>query len=486
MEKVTKKKPRKGLKKRTWALLLLLIAALAGGGAYYFSRPQVPPLPETEEKRALLDRPEEEIAALTVRPSAGESYTLRRQDGAFHMEGDADMPLRENTLRDMLNVCADLKAEETILDTAQTPANLADFHLDPPEILVTVAYQDGEAAMLLLGAQTPDEIPHRYCMLSGDTVIYSVLSVDGDVFSHERAYSRAFSQPELRSDLIDRVTVTGSVTFDMRFTPSGWIMESPYRYPLNPLRTDGLLNQIESMGFEACLGMEDELKAEDYGLAEPEVAVSLTQAATVVTGETEDGQQVSIPVPETVYTLYLGSETGKSGVYALWNGAVYKASNFVMGFWKELRPDAMLLLKPVNFLVNDLLRVEFSADGKEKGYTVEMVESVAPNNRIETDEYGQVLYDAAVRRAETGESMDAEAFLTWYQELSQLSPAGTLPEGYVPQGDARARIFLQSNSIARELLFYPYDALHAAMTVDGVCRYYVENSALAALAASLP
>lgn len=487
MEKVPKKKRPKGLHKRAAALLLLFFVLAAGAGAYWLRRPRVPSLPEGRAKEALLSRPAEEILSVSVAPSAGAGYTLIRQGEDFRLEGREDMALREDAVREILTVCADLKAEETVLNTEETAVSLADFHLSPPENRVTVTYGDGKSKTLLVGAPTPEEIPQRYCMLEGEPAIYSVLSVDTDAFSRAREALRAFTQPSLRGDLLDRVTATGDgLDFDMRYTPSGWIMEKPFRYPLNRARTDALLGSIEAMGFEACLAAPGEGDLAAYGLDSPALIVKMEQAATTVTGETEDGRQVSIPVPGKTYTLQLGHETGKSGVYVLWEGGVYRASNFVLGFWKQLDPESLVQRQPVNFLVNDLKRVEFSAFGRKAGYDVEMVESITKNNRIETDEYGRVLYDAAVTRRETGETADAEAFLSWYQRLCALTPAGQAPAGYAPAGEKTGEILAESNSIIREIAFYPYDALHSALAVDGVCRYYVENAALKALAEALP
>ena len=68
---------------------------------------------------------------------------------------------------------------------------------------------------------------------------------------------------------------------------------------------------------------------------------------------------------------------------------------------------------------------------------------------------------------------------------SALTPDGRLPEGKsAPGGEPRTVIRLENDSLTREIAFYPYDALHSAMAVDGVCRFYVSNDALDALSAA--
>ena len=237
-----------------------------------------------------------------------------------------------------------------------------------------------------------------------------------------------------------------------------------------------LLESIEGMGFEACLGRAAELDLSVYGLTKPALTIRLTQAPTVVTGQTEDGEDVSVPIPETRYTLRLGDETGESGVYVLWDGMVYKASNFLLGFWKELTVDALLLRQPVNFLVNNLNQVAVAADGQETVYDVRMVEAVTENNQIATDEYGETLYDAAVRKNGGDTDMDAQVFLSWYQQLAGMGMAGKLPEGYAPAGEPTLTLTLKNDELTRTLAFYPYDALHSALLVDGVGVFYTDNA----------
>lgn len=487
MQKVPKKMARKGLKPGAIALALAAVILLAGAGAYFLRRPAaLPPLPETEQKAALLTRPEEDIESIAIQPAEGLAYPLVRTEAGFVLLGKESVALRSQTVQEILTVCADLRAESAILDTALTHVALADFSLDPALTRVVIGYQDGERREVLIGAVTPDEIPQRYCMVGGDSHIYSILTSDADVFFHDPDFLRSFSQPDLRGDLLDRVTVSGEIELAMRYTPSGWLMEAPFVYPLSTARTDALLARIESMAFDACLGADDEVDLARYGLDQPALTVTLLQAQTLVTGQTEDGQEVSVDVPEMEYTLLLGKETGQSGVYVWWDHGVYRASNFLLGFWKELNPRDLLLRQPVNLLINDLNRVALETAEKTAAYEITMVETITPNNQIATDEYGRVLYDAAVRRAGETQDMDAAAFLAWYESLAALAPAGELPPNTEPAGEPWAKILLQNDALTREIAFYPYDALHSAMAVDGVCVFYVENSAVEALIQSAP
>ena len=475
MERVPRKPEKKRIKKSVLLTLLLGVLLLAAAGVYFLRRPQVPALPEREEKMALLKRSQAEITSLAITPREGLSYPLIRGEQGFVFLGREDMALRDSVINDMLEVADTLTAEETLLDTAEEKVDLADFGLQPPAVRVVITYQDGERAEWRIGGDVPDDTPKKYCMMGNDSRLYAVLASQCEPFTYELDYLRAFDQPQVRAELLDRIDISGDLSFGAYYTPSGWIMDMPFRYPLAVQKMQALLQQISGMGFEAYLGAPQEVDLAAYGLDHPALTVVLTQAETVVSGETEEGESVSFPVPVRQYTLQLGHETGKSGVYLMWENQVYKASNFLMGFWKQLSPAALLLRQPVNFLTNDLTRIAFSAGDVHREYEVRMVESVTENNQIAVDEYGNTLYDCAVRRAGEERDVDAGAFLNWYAFLAGITPAGQVPEGYEPGGAEKARITLESQSLTRTIVFTPFDALHDAMTVDGVCLYYVDG-----------
>lgn len=480
MEKVPRKKTRRPLKGRTVLLILLCCAALAGGGLYILrSQPvSLPPVADSETV-LLFSRPKEDIAAVAVTPRDGTAYPLIRQGNTFALLGQEDVALRSDILDDLMVTLTELPAENTVLENISEAQGLrpSDFGLDPALARVTVTYTDGEKKELRVGSLTPnEETPQRYCMVSGSDTLYTILEADSAPLLRDMDSLRDFAQPSLDGSLLDRVEVTGQVEWALHYTPSGWQMDAPFSYPLSTLRTDALLKKIESMGFAACLGKAEKLNLSDYGLDAPALTVTLTQAATVITGETTEGEQVSVPVPETVYTLRVGSETGKSGVYVQWQDQVFTASNFLLGFWKELAPLDYLLQTPVNLLVNDLSEVRFTRDGHTYAYQVRMVEQVTENNQIAVDEYGRVLYDCAVNRAGETQDMDAEAFLAWYTRLASLAGDGRLPDGWTPSGEKRAEIILINDHLTRTITLWPYDALHDAIAVDGVALYYIRNT----------
>ena len=483
MEKVKKKRP-KGAPKKPLLLLLTLLFTLAGAlGLFFLLRTPVLPEPTLLPPTYLLEKKADGISALAIAPREGIAYPLvRLEDGLFALLGKEDTPLRENVVDGMLSALDRLEADDTLIFAEGTKADPSHFGLSPAQVQITITYQDGEKKTLRIGAEAPGDVERYYASVSGDDRIHVLLAPFCEPFFQDLHYLRAFEQPSLDASLLDRIDIAGETSLGLFYTPSGWLMDTPFAYPLSTARTDTLLKNIESMAFEACLGSEKEIDISLYGLDSPALTILLTQAPTRITGETTDGETISYEIPEKKYSLALGNETGESGVYLLWEGNVYRASNFLLGFWKELTAENLLLRNPVNLLINDLDYISLSYNGVTSGYHVRMVESITNTNEIATDEYGNILYDAAVRREGEEKDMNAQDFLSWYASLSALGASGKLPDGYQPTGEPLAAITLQNASFTRLIEFFPYDALHCAVSVDGKAVFYTETAPLLALA----
>ena len=114
MEKVPKKKARRGLKKGTLLTLVLILAAGVGAGVWALSRPAVLPDPVRAEDPLLLGGKNAEIQALALTTPAGESYPLLRGDDGFYLLGQENVALRSDVVEEMLAFAADLTADSTV------------------------------------------------------------------------------------------------------------------------------------------------------------------------------------------------------------------------------------------------------------------------------------------------------------------------------------------------------------------------------------
>ena len=142
-----------------------------------------------------------------------------------------------------------------------------DFGLEPAWAAVEITYQDGEKAELLIGDLTPNqETPQRYCVKTGDPRLFTLLTADSAAFGYRLEALRAFDQPSLNASLLDGVIISGDKEMTLRYTPSGWLMDAPWAYPVSLTRMDSLLEKIAGMRFEACLGKTGDVDLKRCGL----------------------------------------------------------------------------------------------------------------------------------------------------------------------------------------------------------------------------
>lgn len=477
MERVPRKK---GKTVPRWLVLAVVLALVVGSLMLGSLLKKTPPLPEGEDEglQWLTQTAADSIAVLSLQPREGRGFSLTRTEDGFRLKEHPGWDLRADVVESMLEAAGFLKAGMTLGTPETLGVPLDAFGLAEPVLSVALTDKEGRLTEVHFGDTVPDEETAMYYCLMGDTV-YAVLQEPCYDLFHEAEYLRFFEQPKLQTDLLDQIRVEGDIRFTLRYTPDGFMMETPWQYPADALVVQRLLDNIGMMAFEACLGTPEENDMDALGLSSPCLTVTLSQAASVITGETVTGEAVTLNVPEKTYTLLVGNETGKSGVYVCWEEVVYKASNFLLGFWKALQPETYLSAAPLSFPVERLHSVTIETGGVKTVYTVEMVESLTKNNEIETDEYGTPLYDALVKK--NGGDGDARAFLAWYVRVNRWPLMGRVQEGFIPSGEALGKIVVRAGETERTMAFYPMDGLHVALTVGEESLFYAEGAILSLL-----
>ena len=104
-------------------------------------------------------------------------------------------------------------------------------------------------------------------------------------------------------------------------------------------------------------------------------------------------------------------------------------------------------------------------------------EQVLPNNELETDEDGNVLYNVTVTA--NGQPASAESFLLLVQRLSRMTVSGNLDAMELPDGSPRWQLTLSTaQGKTRTLSAYAMDAFHDVLAVGGVALSYLNKEAL--------
>ena len=475
MSPVRRRTPRKVHPALLAAILLLLLAVFA---LLYFrlkkDSVELAPL-YVAQPVTLSDRETEEIAAIAVENRSGR-YTLRNTEAGWRLDG-SDEPLRDALLEPLVNDAALIVAEDTVGDLREHPEwQLFHYGLEDWAARVTVTFRDGASLAFRVGHAVPQETPAYYFCLEGDPHIYLVAADVYDAYITTALALHDVADPALNGGLIDRVAFTGRDPFALERRADGWYLTEPFTYPLSEGAVNGLLTKLEGLRFAQFEAEAADADLRLYGLEPPERTLILDIAETMVTGYDEKDAVVGeARLPAYQLTFGLGSEENDVVFHCLYKGQVLKATSFSAGFLRTQSYDSLFLTQPFNAPTNDLSRLIWEQGGVQTVYDVSLTERVLPNNALETDENGNVLYDLAVTK--NGAPLDSDAFLNAYRQLVELRTLDRLPATYVlPAEKPLLRVTLARESgSARQIALYPLDALHRAVAVDGVALYQVEK-----------
>jgi len=468
-------------KKRPRALILaglLLVALAAAGGILLlrFSQPAKDDAQTAAEETpdmTVTDISESTISALTVWPSVGESYRLLQTEDGIHLDGRPDHPLKEQTVRNLFYTSAHIQADEKL--PARHGADADGYGLDTPLCRVRVELQDGSGYDILIGGQAPTS-QTRYYLKVGD----QLCTVTGDVTDALNVPFTSLhpvTQPAISGEFIDRITLTGDVTFDAVREGDYWTLREPWRYPLDQSAMEGLLSALDKARFASWIGDASEELLEQTGLSAPRRTLTLCFAPTTLTVPDESGETHVFDLPESTIEIAMGNAFSATADYYLTGGEVLTGTMLSFSFLRSFDPERYLAAYPMDIRSNDLSRVTVTAKGRSSTLSVRYVERVLPNNELETDEYGNVLYDMQIKNSE-GAVIDSSAFAGWYEQLMGFSTAQRLKEPFIPrEGDEPSLVIEVSGAdgLTRSLAFYPYDALRDRLAVSGVALYLCDS-----------
>ena len=466
--------------KPKYLFFALLAACLAAAGlcAYLFWPRTYEDLPRAEDTTVLFsNRESADVASVTVRNGQGETYVITQDGDTTAMDGDESFDFSDSMLSDALTDAAYVYTEREIIDLNDSDTLTAkDFGFDDDCIRVTAVYTDGEQLTFSIGDLLPEETPAYYLMVEGDTHIYTVDQDTRDTFSRARLALHSVPDPALNADLIDKITFTGDNAFAIeRRAGDDWYLTAPFEYPLSGTAVDTLLEKLENLRFSQFAADADKVDLSAYGLDAPRRTMTIDIAASVLTGYDENDAEIgSVNLDAYQLDFVFGNDANDVVFYCLYRGQILKASYFTAGFTLSQGYDGLLLGNLINIPTNRLTEMKITENGETHVYTLSLVERVLENNELEKDEDGNVLYDVLVYK--DGVSCDSDAFLTAYGQMTEMSAVTALSADWQAEGAPELTVTLQWDGGTREMNFYPCDALHWGVEVNGIMKYEVENT----------
>ena len=477
MQKIRRKK-EKQVSARLLILAAVLFILLCTGAVLLLNRPKPRPAARPEEPDLLLYQKDlSSLSSISLYRGETLQMTLLYQNSELTVEGRPDFPLQKNAALNLLSVAESLRADEQVLELPPDgTVSLSAFGLSPAERSARFRYTDGTEITLSVGSLIPIENPRYYAMVTGRDAIYSVTQDIRDSISRTLENIHPIEQPQVSSRFLDRITISGDTDFDAVRTAEGWQMQKPVAYPLSDAAMETLLQKLDSIRFAGWIGEYDQIDPAAYGLAPARRTMTLYFAETVVTAPDQDGSEHSFSLPANEMSISLGDVRSETSFYMLYEGQVYSGTVLSFGFlqnfsWEKYVPD-----RPVSLAVNHLSGVRCRWDGQEKDFRISYTERVLPNNDLETDEYGNILYDMTVSCG--GETVSADAFAAWYLSLNAIcGTQRTEPVMMSPDDEPVFSLLLvnQDQSVSRSVAICKGSAVQDILYVDGISLFTIDS-----------
>ena len=276
-----------------------------------------------------------------------------------------------------------------------------------------------------------------------------------------------------------------SATLSFTLDEAGsWVWADDPTFPLNQTTVTAIVDLLTSLTPQQTITEGDTLEA--YGLDDPELTIWLHQAAGTVSAVDENGQLTTVEVKEQALRFVIGRAEGDFFYTCEYAGDCYLVSRFLLETVLAASPDTLVTRQPANLAGAALSDILIEAPQGDIHVTARYTERVLPNNDIETDADGNIVYDTAVTL--NGEEADAELLTTLTTRLNALTVSGDLTDAWtVPEGETpRWRIVLTTvGGSTRELAAYRLDAFSDALAVDGVAIHYAHEEAIDLILADL-
>lgn len=495
MKKVSRRL-KSGRSTRFYLMLGALVLAAIGllASALGWLRPGPGPMGDISGQRPettlLFSSEPERIQAFSIKPGAGDGYTLVRRGDTFVLDGQESFPLDADSLAHMLESLRHITTLSSYGDISGEDVTMEDLGFDESALKVEILRDGEQPFAFAIGKRVPAaDVPQDYLMLRDQALLYGI---DTDMrYALDRKLESLHPVPRLDigSDLLDAFIVeSDKQRLEIARIGEGlWQMRSPYAYPVSAASIRDLLKRITDMRLASYVAEASPEALPRFGLEKPRLRVTLTQAASTITIHDEQGQatqQVAVDPQQLV--LHIGDDISGTGFYCQYQDSIYQASNLSMGFLLRQTPDGYLSRQVLDIPLNMVRELRFMLPGSPpQHYQMALVEHILPNGDFALDELGNQLYDYNLSYEDS--VIDPEPLASLYADLMRMESFGQVGADYAPE-QHQALLTLQlemADGLQREISFCPYDALHGALVINGHALYLVPLSSLHPIIATL-
>ncbi len=470
MERVEKKKARRGKSRAVWiAAAAGLFAVCLGLALYFGNRPEEEKMPVRQDHSGvLLQHDAGEIAAVTVVRRGEEAWTVEQdEDGSLRLQGAEGWTVSEYVGGKLLDALATLEYEDILTEDAREwKDHPEEFGLDEPLVTAVCRWRDGTLTTVRIGnAIEVEEGSAYYMSVDREDKLYAASAGTMQDLSADKALLHPVEQPEILRALLDRITLSdadGNPVKEWRLNGkltdpeagSEWIVSVPFTYPADEEIMDTLRSAAENLRLGAWIADTTEENLEKYGLKTPRTVLDFHMAAGSTGTVSEAGVYDVVDREERSVRLEIGSNRSDTSVYARYEDSICTMSLLTLSTVLDAEPEETIAKYPVIVPYGSLAEV-----------TVETDEGRTEYLRTGSGEDSKWL--------KNGAEVSAEAMEAAYSRLLVVVCSGKLPDGTVP-GKAHTKYTFRTQSGGTHVVeLCDYDGMHDMVTVDGFTRFYL-------------
>ena len=483
MQKVERQKHKDRGRKRVLGLVLCAVLLAAGVTAGILLRNKAAEEPEETYHHisgAISQRNAEELESLTVTQKGKNPWTaVRAADGSLRLEPET-WTVDESIAGRLVDAAVNLTYEDIFTENrADWESDAESFGLKDPRVTATFRYTDGTAVTAYFGDPADDgENAYYYMTVEGDDRLYAVAAGTVEDLNLERELLRPVHELEIRSALLDRITVKNSDgTVRTEWTLQGsvsdqdaaenWLLTVPFTYPADYDAIKNLRDSAENLCLGVYIGQADETNLEQYGLNEPSAVLELHMAAGSTGTVSDFGVFDVVEWEERTETLTLGSSKSEMVAYVLFGNEIFTISHFSVDVFTMTDPLSTVARYTVATPLNSLESVMVERPEGTVHYALVRTEDANEAEQSGTEDTSRY------RCLRNGEEISYDAFAAAWERLLTVTVSGRLPEGWEKK-ETHTKYTLRTVSGGTHTIeLSDYDGMHDAVTLDGHTRFYL-------------
>lgn len=483
MQKVERQKHKDRGRRRILSLVLCAVLLAAGVTAGILLRKKANEEPEETYHHisgAISQRNAEELESLTVTQKGKNPWTaVRAEDGSLRLEPET-WTVDGSIAGRLVDAAVNLTYEDIFTENrADWEPDAESFGLKDPRVIATFRYTDGTAVTAYFGDPADDgENAYYYMTVEGDDRLYAVAAGTVEDLNMERELLRPVHELEIRSALLDRITVKNSDgTVRTEWTLQGsvsdqdaaenWLLTVPFTYPADYDAIKNLRDSAENLCLGIYIGQADETNLEQYGLNEPSAVLELHMAAGSTGTVSDFGVFDVVEWEERTETLTLGSSKSEMVAYVLFGDEIFTISHFSVDVFTKTDPLSTVARYTVATPLNSLESLMVESPEGTVHYALVRTEDADEAEQSGTEDTSRY------RCLRNGEEISYDAFSAAWERLLTVTVSGRLPEGWEKK-ETHTKYTLRTVSGGTHTIeLSDYDGMHDAVTLDGHTRFYL-------------